>query len=281
MMLFIDYAGVRWVALPKNPCYNSPVLEKQRKDAIMRLLSLYAVASTHDVVEATGASESTIRRDFIEMERDHKLIRVRGGVQLVAGTVVDKIQKDDSTFVRRNSINREKKRRIAQKACTLLRDGETVFIDGGTTTYYMVEFLSAFSLKIVTNSFAIASYLVDHSKCTVILPEGTVDADSQLILSNITSDPFANYTASKAIMGTEGITETALTNDEKLLIQAERAMIEHAREVIILADDSKFGNLGHLTLCPVEKASRIITTREADPQLVRSLRQKGIEIIQV
>jgi DeoR/GlpR family transcriptional regulator of sugar metabolism len=76
----------------------------------------------------------------------------------------------------------------------------------------MVEFLYAFSLRIVTNSFAIASHLVNHSMCT---------------------------------------------------------------------DDSKFGKIGHLTICPVERASRIITTRDADARLVGILRDKGIDIIQV
>ncbi len=257
------------------------MLERQRKDAIIRLLSLHSVASIHDVVEATGASESTIRRDFIELERDGKLLRVRGGIQLAPGAEVLAGSRPDSSFERRNAVNREKKRRIAQKACALVRDGETIFVDGGTTTSFMVEFLSAFSVRIVTNSFAVAAHLVNHSNCTVILPEGTIDPDTQLILNNLTADPFVNYTASKAFMGTEGITETSLTNDEILVIQAERAMIEHAQEVIILADESKFGKIGHLTLCPVEKAARIITTREADPRLVGALREKGIEIIQV
>jgi DeoR family ulaG and ulaABCDEF operon transcriptional repressor len=145
----------------------------------------------------------------------------------------------------------------------------------------MVEFLTGFSLKIVTNSFAIARHLLDHSRCTVILPEGTIDPVSQLILNNLSSDPFENYSASLAIMGTGGITETSLTNHEKLVIQAERAMIAHTRELIVVADESKFGAICHLTLCPVERASKIITTVDADRNLVQILREKGIDVIQV
>jgi DeoR family ulaG and ulaABCDEF operon transcriptional repressor len=233
------------------------------------------------MVEATGASESTIRRDFIEMEQEGRLARVRGGVELVAGNQGGTDWRPESSFDRRTIINREKKRRIARKACSFLENNETIFIDGGTTTFPMVEFLSSFSLRIVTNSFAVASHLVKHSDCTVIVPEGTIDPDTQLILNNLSADPFANYAATKAFMGTWGITETTLTNDEKLVIQAERAMIEHAREIIILADESKFGAIGHLTLCPVERASTIITTNDADPRLVAILRAKGIEIVQV
>ena len=82
-------------------------------------------------------------------------------------------------------------------------------------------------------------------------------------------------------MGIEGITETVLTNSDPLLIQMERAMINHSQELVILADDSKLGAIGHLTLCAVEKASKIITTTDADPTFVASLRSRGIEIVQV
>ena len=113
------------------------------------------------------------------------------------------------------------------------------------------------------------------------IPEGIVDPESQLIISNLAPDPFQNYAAAKAFMGIQGITETSLTNSAPLIIQSERAMIAHSQELIILADDSKFGHVGSLTLCPVEKASRIITTKEADPELTSRLAEKGIKIIKV
>ena len=145
---------------------------------------------------------------------------------------------------------------------------------------YPTIFNSA-DVTVVTNSFAIAEHLVRHSRCTVIMPEGTVDPGSQLILNTMSPDPFANYKVKKAFMGIEGITETALTNSDPLLIQMERAMIAHAQELIILADETKFGKMGHLILCPIEKAAQIITSLQADASLVRTLRDRGIEVVQV
>jgi DeoR family ulaG and ulaABCDEF operon transcriptional repressor len=257
------------------------MLAEQRYAAILRILGLYSVASIHDVVEATGASESTIRRDFCDLEREGRLIRVRGGVRLPDNAHESATDGPASAqFEVRTTVNQEKKRRIAQKACSLIRDGDTIFIDGGTTTFFMVEFLASLSVHVITNSLAIANHLLNHSRCSVTVPEGTIDPESLLILNNLSSDPFSNYTAAMAIMGTEGITESVITNKEKLLIQAERAMIQHARRLVILADDTKFGKLGHLTLCPVETASTIVTTTEADPALLDALAQKGINIIQ-
>ena len=257
------------------------MLEGQRKETIIRLVELHKFTSVHEVVEATGASESTIRRDFIDLENEKKIIRVRGGVQRHAELMSNDVSLTFPSFDLRATINLEKKRRIAREAVSYLKDGETIFIDGGTTTYQMVEYLSSFTLSVVTNSFAVASHLLRHTNCTVILPEGIVEPESQLIMSNLSSDPFQNYAASKVFMGIQGITNTALTNSTPLVIQAERAMIAHSQELIILADDSKFGYVGSLTLCPVEKASRIITTADADSDITVQLEDKGIQISRV
>jgi DeoR/GlpR family transcriptional regulator of sugar metabolism len=255
------------------------MLERERKQTIFRLLDLHRFASIHDVVEATGASEATIRRDFIELEKEKRLRRVRGGVELTQrhGQALQAEPPLDT----RVSVNQEKKRRIARHACASVEPGETIMIDGGSTTFHMAEYLATLDVTVVTNSFAIAEHLVRHSRCTVIMPEGIINSSSQLILNNVSPDPFANYNVKKAFMGIEGITETALTNSDPLLIQMERAMIAHAQELIILADETKFGKMGHLILCPIEKAARIITSHQADPSIVKALRGKGIEIVQV
>jgi DeoR family ulaG and ulaABCDEF operon transcriptional repressor len=255
------------------------MLEAERKDTIVRLLDMHGYASIHEIVEAVGASEATVRRDFIEMENEDLLRRVRGGVEQTKGHA--KSGQQEPSLDRRVSLNSEKKRRIARQACSYVRDGDTIIIDGGSTTFHMVEYLSSMSITVVTNSFAIASHLIKHSGCTVILPEGSVNPNSQLILNTLSADPFANYHAVIAFMGIEGITETSLTNSEPLLIQSERAMILHARDLIILADETKFGKIGNLSLCPVEKASKIITTKDAEGDMTKALRIKGIEIVLV
>jgi DeoR family ulaG and ulaABCDEF operon transcriptional repressor len=260
------------------------MLADQRRAAILRILSLRELASIHEVVAATGASEATIRRDFTDLERNGKLIRVRGGVRLAGSeqsTAPEWGKLVRSDFGRRMEQRAEKKRRIAQRASLLIEHGETVFIDGGTTTFFLAEYLAERSVHVITNSFAIADHLLQHSSCTVTVPEGTVDPETLLILNTLSSDPFANYAASKAIMGAEGITESVVTNKDTLLIQTERAMISHAKEVIIVADESKFGTLGHLTLCPVETASVIITTNDADPHVRSMLEAKGVRVLVV
>ncbi len=255
------------------------MIEKERHETILRLLDLHAYTNIHDVVEATGASEATIRRDFVKLEESGKLLRVRGGVERVADG--EERNGSEPPLDRRMSINREKKRRIAKAAAALIKPNDTIIIDGGSTTYHIAEYISLHSIRVVTNSFAIAEHLVNHSDCEVVLPEGTVNPKSKLILNNLMADPFSNYHAAIVFMGIKGITDSVLTNEDPLLIQSERAMTGHAEKLIILADESKFNTVAGLTLYPVEKAYAIITTTEADPSMVSRLREKGIEIIQV
>ncbi|HUX11411.1 MAG TPA: DeoR/GlpR family DNA-binding transcription regulator [Spirochaetia bacterium] len=257
------------------------MLEKERRDTILRLLDVQTYVRIRDIVEATGASEATIRRDLVQMTDEKWIRRLRGGIERVENPDEPRRNGAELPLDRRKVINREKKRRIARKACSFISPADVVMIDGGSTTFHMVEFLISFPLQVITTSFAIAAYLIKHTKCKVIIPEGTIDTGSELILSNISADPFANYSASRAFMGIQGITESALTNSDPLIIRAKRSMLQHSNEVTILADETKFGKVASYTVCAVNEIARIITTVDADAALVALLRSKGVEIIQV
>ena len=154
-------------------------------------------------------------------------------------------------------------------------------IDGGSTTFQMVEFLREARLQVITNSFAIAEHLFRHSRVEVILNGGRLDRDSELVLAPHPESIFRQYYASRVFMGVYGIDELGATNTEQLLIQAERDMIGNARQLIILADSSKFDRRGSLMLCGFEKIHTIITDAGitgAQRELVES---KGVRLIVV
>ena len=152
-------------------------------------------------------------------------------------------------------------------------------IDGGSTTYQMTEFLRDLRLQVITNSFAIAHELAHGSRCTVILSGGVVHPDSQLVLDPFGEDMFANYTASRLFMGVYGIDETGATNTEALLIKTERAMIERARTLVVLADSSKFDRRGSLLLCGFEKINVLITDPGIDMRHREMLASRGVQVI--
>ena len=253
----------------------------ERENIMLRLLSMRNYLHINEIVEATGASEATIRRDFLRMEENNKIRRIRGGIELLSDGETSNSPNMEPPFLNRMNINCEQKRKIAKAACEMINEGEVIMIDGGTTPYYMVEFIPQFSFNVVTHSLAVAEHLIKYSNCIVSLPEGNIDPTSLLLLNNLNPDPFLNYNAKKVFMGIEGITADRLTNSEPRFIQTKMAMMKHSEELIILADETKFGKVGLLTLCETEKVSKFITTSLVDSKIVGELRKKGIEVITV
>jgi DeoR family ulaG and ulaABCDEF operon transcriptional repressor len=275
------------------------VLERERHELILRLLRQGRFAAVSEIASLVKASEATVRRDLARLEGDGLLRRVRGGAELsepdgaaaVPGSQPVGVPRPgvdprgapaagrQLSFERRRGVLLEKKRAIARRAVSLCEDGETVFIDGGSTTFQMSEFLRATRLQIITNSFAMARALVGLSENTVVLAGGIIYPDSQLILDPFQEESFRNYYAAKVFMGVYGIDEMGATNTDPLLIRTERAMIDHGRELIILADSSKFNRRGSLMLCGFESIRTVITDGGIGEEQRRMLIAHGVELI--
>ncbi len=257
------------------------MLEPERHELILRVLRQGRFASILDIVNLMHCSEATVRRDLAKLDATGKLHRVRGGAELTERIVDDAEPTAQLPFEYRKGILLETKRLIARKAASLCSEEETVIIDGGSTTFQMAEFLREARLKIITNSFAIAEVLIKNSQNTVILNGGIVYPDSQLILDPFQEEGFRNYSATKVFMGVYGIDELGATNTDTLLIKTERAMIERGRELIILADASKFNRRGNLLLCGFEKITTIITDRGISQPQRDMVQANNVELILV
>jgi len=257
------------------------MIPAERRELILRVLREGRFAAVADIAELAKSSEATVRRDLTRLESEGLARRVRGGGEIAASAQGAAGVAAELPIEQRKGIMTEKKRLIARVAAGLCRDGETVLIDGGSTTFHMAEFISGLKLQVITNSFAIAVELVRRSRCTVILNGGIINPESQLVLDPFAEDMFANYAASKAFMGVYGIDETGATNTETLLIKTERAMIDRARELVILADSSKFDRRGSLWLCGFDRISTIITDSGISDRHRELAASKGVKLIVV
>jgi DeoR family ulaG and ulaABCDEF operon transcriptional repressor len=254
------------------------MLSAERRERILRILRQGRYAAVGDIAAVAGSSDATVRRDLAQMENEGLLRRVRGGAELMEGAARS-VGAIELPLEYRKGVMLDAKRRIAAAAAALCTDGETVIIDGGSTTFQMTDFLASNKLTAITNSFAIAEALVHRSLCTVILGGGIVNPESQLILDPFAAEMFSNYTASKAFMGVFGVDETGATNTESLLITTERAMIGRAKELVILADSSKFDRRGSLFLCGFERIGTIITDSGIPDTYRGLLEARGVRLI--
>jgi DeoR family ulaG and ulaABCDEF operon transcriptional repressor len=251
--------------------------EKERHRVILSAVQDKPIITVQEMVEMTGSSEATIRRDIATLHVQKKLRRVRGGAESIhppqhSGLV-------GRPFSVNETINIAQKRAIAIEAVELCEDGEAIIINGGTTTFQMVYPLAKKRMQIFTNSFPIAEHLLKHSKNSIMLPGGTIYREQNIILSPFENDVTRNFYARRMFMGAQGIGPLGLMEADPLLIQAEQKLIDQADELIVLVDSSKFKKRSSLILCPLERISAVITDEGIDDQTTAMLKAAGIKLI--
>jgi len=161
----------------------------------------------------------------------------------------------------------------------LCTEGDAIIINGGTTTFQMVHYLTGRRLQVFTNSFAIAEHLVKHSKNQVMLPGGSIYRDQSIILSPFENDVTRNFYARRMFMGAQGVGALGVMEQDALIIQAEQKLINQADELVLMVDSTKFQRRSSLILCPLDRVSTLITD-DAIPDSARTMIENaGIKLI--
>lgn len=254
------------------------MLAVERRALILRLLRQDGIAALADVRRLSGASEATVRRDLARLAAEGLLTRVRGGAS-AAGAPAGRGAAAEVPLEERAGIAAECKRRIARRAAALCADGDTIMVDGGSTTLQLAPFLRGLAVRVITNSLALAEELTRASACTVIVVGGVVRPESRLILDPFRDDPFCDYSAATAFLSVFGIDESGATNTDELLIRTERAMIARARRLVVLADSRKFGLRGSLHLCGFDRISAVVTDDGIAESWRALLAERGVQLL--
>ena len=251
--------------------------ELERQKIILSAIQEKPVATVAELVELTGASEATIRRDIASLHVDNKLKRVRGGAEAFHPPVHTPLA--GRPFSINQNLHVVHKRAIAREAVALCNDGDDVIINGGTTTYQMVHLLCARRMQIFTNSFPIAEHLLQHSKNQITLPGGTLYREQKIILSPFENDVTRNFCAHRMFMGSHSVGRLGLMESGPLVIQSEQKLMSQADELIVLADASKFSRRSSLLICSLDAIHTLITDERVEDSSVAMLEQRGVKVI--
>lgn len=251
--------------------------ELERHRIILSAIQEKPVVTVQDIAELTDASEATIRRDIAALHVQGKLRRVRGGAEAIHPPHLGNLAA--RPFRVSESVNIDKKRAIARKAVELCAEGDSIIINGGTTTFQMVHFMSARRLQVMTNSFAIAEHLIKHSKSTVSVPGGAIYREQSLILSPFENDAIRNFYARRIFLGAQGIGRLGVMESDALVIQSEQKLVHQAEEMIVMVDSSKFQRRSSLILCPLERVSTIITDDGIPDEAAKMIADAGVTLI--
>jgi len=246
-----------------------------RRDKILELLRQNGEVSVSALSEQLGATPVTIRNDLDALEQDGYLIRRQGGA-IAAGNKPQSFEGFARTAV--NHI--EEKNAIAAKLVEMIHDGDTIFLNSGTTTRIIASALKARSnLRIVTNSLAIAMELSSVSSFSVILLGGEVNVQYGFVSGVDAQQQLSKYQAEWGILSVDGISRqsgvTTYHAEEAIINQM---MLDHAKTKIIAADYSKLGRAGFSTICALGPNIHLVTDKRCDQDTINILEEHGLEI---
>lgn len=217
------------------------------------------------------ASESTIRRDLIGMEEQGALRRVHGGA-------ISLLARDETLdLARLGASAQEEKRRIGKAAAALVEDGQTVILGPGTTVLEAARNLFGRRIQVITNSIPTAQVFWDCKNVEVTLTGGYLYPRSGVLMGPICEEGIDHVAADLLILGLAAISQNGLSNSNSLTVGAEKKMIEVSRELIVVADHSKFGRESIARLGPLEIATLVISDSGLAPEYQQMLSRSNVD----
>jgi DeoR family transcriptional regulator of aga operon len=220
-------------------------------------------------------SEVTIRNDLIRLEQKNMLIRARGGA-----IKIDRVGLD-FTLSDKNKQHFEEKKRIGKAAAGLVEDGDTIILDSGTTTMEIARnLLNVNNLTVITNALNIANQLADHQKANVIIPGGFLRKNSLSLVGGAAEENFKNYFCDKLFLAVDGFNTThGLSTPNVEEAHLNRVMIEISKQVIVVADSSKFHKRSFAFISPITDVDVVVTDAEIPAEDRKKLENAGVKLI--
>lgn len=225
---------------------------EERRQKIAELVSRRGYLPLLELVQLVGVSESTVRRDLDVLHESGQLRRTHGGAIAIDEAVAL------PAFEDRKGSQHPEKEQIAELAAHLIRDDETVLIDGGTTTYELARRLIGRKLQVVTNSLPIANLFANSRGIDLILIGGYVYPKTGVALGALATSALRSLHVDRVFMSCGGITSSGLHNDNLLLVETQQAMMAAGDETIVLADRSKFGRQALILLDDWSHVRRLV-----------------------
>lgn len=245
----------------------------------VRLLGIVAqegFVSVADSAKRFGVSDMTIRRDLRRLEENGEVLRTHGGAfaKPVAGA-----RTLEPSFTQRERENQAAKQAIGLAAAAMVRPGEAIGIDLGTTALEMARALSeAHGVSVFTNSLRAALALADSS-VTTYLPGGQLRKPEMSVYGSITIGQLENYRLDRVFLGVSGITPEGIFDYSVEETEIKRLYIKQGTEVVVLADASKFDHWSLVKVSALDRLHVLVTDRAPDGALARALDEAGMRIV--
>lgn len=243
----------------------------ERQSKILNLLSRNDLTSVNDLSSKLKVSAVTIRQDLNYLESEGLVKRVHGGAVL----------EDADDLSNRLGFNYDKKLRIARKASLLVKDGDTILIESGSTNALLArELIQRRSVTLITSNVFIARQFRKNDKANIILLGGIYQPGSESMVGKITKVCLDQINFDKAFIGIDGYTvETGFTLRDLFRAEISSYIVQKSRETIIVSDSSKFGKTELTNICYPSEIKHIATDSDLDPVYKEEFIKAGIDLI--
>lgn len=248
---------------------------RSRREAILAGMT-QGEADVDHLAARFGVSTSTIRRDLQALSTNRGVTRTYGGAILTSGPVTD----TEKSLAARRSLNRAAKAAIAAKALTLLRDGERLILDGGSTVAALGHGLRQRRHLVITNNMPLVPMLAGMTGIEVMALGGAVRAISMATSGPVAEQALRRVTADRCFISADGLVAGRGLCEATLEQTALKSlMMEQATAIVVLADSSKLGQANQSFWAALERNWTLITDAAADPVQCRLLERAGATII--
>ncbi len=245
----------------------------ERERAVLRLLANDPELSVKDIAAAMGVSQVSVRNYLNSLEEKGYLTRVHGGA---VPTYHPSIMEHERT-------NTDAKKRIARAAADLVKDGDTIMVEAGTTTALIVRFLlGKRDVTIVTNNTLALAYGRGNPGVRMTMTGGEFRPATESLVGPLTREDLERFHVDIAFVGTDGFApDTGLTTHLVDGAEVVKAMARQAKKTIVVADSSKYGQAGFVQVLPLSDTDTIISDSDLAPEAKERLRECGVEIVLV
>lgn len=235
------------------------MLSEERHMMILKILEEKKSVTVSELAALLPISESTARRDITVLDKAGRLVKVFGGAVL-ADAVYSSVE---PTVAQKAEVGREEKRKIAKYAASLIKPRDFVYLDAGTTTGYMLDFIGETNAVFVTNAVAHAQKLAAKGR-NVILIGGTLKSSTEAVIGESAVLTLKEYHFTKGFFGTNGVSKSAaFTTPDAGEALVKQTALKQCKKAYILCDHSKFHTISSVTFAPLA-AGTILSDREMD-----------------
>jgi DeoR family transcriptional regulator of aga operon len=250
------------------------MLNEERRRAILEIVNRESRALVQDLAPQFGTSQVTIRKDLEILHRQGLVYRTHGGaLPIRAGALLDPSLRE------KEKLHRKEKHEIGAAAASLVKEGQSVVLDSGTTTTVIARALREFRrLTVITNAVNIAADLAG-TNVEVILTGGILRENSFSLVGPLAEDTLRHLSADILFLGVDGFdVHFGLTTPNMLEAKVNRVMVDISRRTVAVCDSSKFGRRSLALIVPPSAVHQTITDGRIPKSDVRALEDAGIDV---